>query len=144
MKFNRMVTMSARKNRRRHFNAPSHIRRRMMSAPLSKELRQKYHVRSLPVRKGDEVMIVRGHHKSQQLSKILQVFRKKFVVMLERVEREKANGAMIPVGIHPSNLVIGKLKINEDRKKILDRRCRPKPSTDKEKITEESVVLPVK
>uniref|UniRef100_A0A0A9WV37 60S ribosomal protein L26 n=1 Tax=Lygus hesperus TaxID=30085 RepID=A0A0A9WV37_LYGHE len=144
MKFNRMVTMSARKNRRRHFNAPSHIRRRMMSAPLSKELRQRYNVRSLPVRKGDEVMIVRGHYKSQQLSKIMQVFRKKFVVMLERVEREKANGAMVPVGIHPSNLVIGKLKINDDRKKILNRRCSQKSTADKEKITEESVALPVK
>lgn len=49
--------MSRRKNRKRHFNAPSHIRRRLMSCPLSKELRVKYNVRSMPVRKDDEVQV---------------------------------------------------------------------------------------
>lgn len=42
----------------RHFKAPSHIRRKIMSAPLSKELRKKYNVRSMPVRKDDEVMVI--------------------------------------------------------------------------------------
>ena len=32
-------------------------RRRLMSAPLSKELRTKYGVRSMPVRKDDEVQV---------------------------------------------------------------------------------------
>ena len=44
MKFNPFVTSDRSKNRKRHFNAPSHIRRKIMSSPLSKELRQKYHV----------------------------------------------------------------------------------------------------
>lgn len=57
MKFNKFVTSSRRKNRKRHFNAPSHIRRKLMSAPLSKELRQKYNVRSMPIRKDDEVQV---------------------------------------------------------------------------------------
>ena len=51
MKLNKNVTSSRRKQRKRHFEAPSHIRRRLMSAPLSKELRQKYGVRSMPIRK---------------------------------------------------------------------------------------------
>ena len=34
--------------------------RKIMSAPLSKDLRTKYGVRSLPVRRDDEVMIVRA------------------------------------------------------------------------------------
>lgn len=57
MKFNKLVSSSRRKNRKRHFTAPSHIRRKIMSAPLSKELRKKYGVRSIPVRKDDEVMV---------------------------------------------------------------------------------------
>ena len=57
MKFNPLVSSSRRKNRKRHFNAPSHIRRRIMSSPLSKELRQKYNVRSIPIRKDDEVQV---------------------------------------------------------------------------------------
>ena len=51
MKLNKNVTSSRRKQRKRHFEAPSHIRRKLMSAPLSKELRQKYGVRSMPIRK---------------------------------------------------------------------------------------------
>ncbi len=57
MKFNKLVTSSRRKNRQRHFSAPSHIRRKIMSAPLSKELRKKYGVRSIPIRKDDEVQV---------------------------------------------------------------------------------------
>lgn len=57
MKFNRNVSSSRRKNRARHFQAPSHIRRKIMSTPLSKELRQKYNVRSMPIRKDDEVQV---------------------------------------------------------------------------------------
>merc|ERR1712126_589022 len=76
------------KSRKRHFSAPSHIRRRLMSAPLSKELRTKYGVRSMPIRKDDEVQDVRGHYKGQQVGKIVQCYRKKFRVYIERIQRE--------------------------------------------------------
>ena len=39
------VSSSRRKSRKAHFSAPSHKRRVLMSAPLSKELADKYHVR---------------------------------------------------------------------------------------------------
>lgn len=58
MKFNPFVTSDRSKNRKRHFNAPSHVRRKIMSSPLSKELRQKYNVRSMPIRKDDEVQVI--------------------------------------------------------------------------------------
>jgi large subunit ribosomal protein L26e len=57
MKLNTRVTASRRKNRKRHFSAPSHIRRKLMTAPLSKELKQKYNVRNIPIRKDDEVQV---------------------------------------------------------------------------------------
>ena len=57
MKRNRFVSSSRRKARKRYFTAPSHIRRRFMSAPLNKELRRRYNVRSLPIRKDDEVAV---------------------------------------------------------------------------------------
>ena len=57
MKFNSQVSSSRRKSRKRHFQAPSHIRRKLMSAPLSKELRTKYNVRAMPIRKDDEVVV---------------------------------------------------------------------------------------
>ena len=79
MKFNSEISSSRRKNRKAHFSAPSSVRRKLMSAPLSKELRQKYNVRSMPIRKDDEVQVTRGHFKSQQVGKVIQVYRKKWV-----------------------------------------------------------------
>ena len=104
MKLNKNVTSSRRKQRKRHFEAPSHIRRRLMSAPLSKELRTKYGVRSMPIRKDDEVQVLRGHYKGQQVGKVVQCYRKKFCIYIERIQREKANGATVYVGIHPSKV----------------------------------------
>merc|ERR1712006_61422 len=138
---NKNVTSSGRKQRKRQFTAPSHIRRKLMSAPLSKDLRQKYGVRSMPVRKDDEVQVVRGHYKGQQVGKVVQCYRKKFCVYIERIQREKANGASVYVGIHPSKVCIVKLKMDKDRKKILDRRAKGRAEAtgkDKGKYTEET------
>merc|ERR1711893_351244 len=141
MKFNKMVSSSRRKNRDRHFNAPSHIRRKIMSAPLSKELRTKHNVRSIPIRKDDEVQVVRGHYKGQQVGKVVQVYRKKFVIHVEGIQREKANGASVHVGIHPSKVVITKLKMDRDRKEILERKAKARQlKSDKGKHSEESVM----
>ncbi|KAL8570383.1 60S ribosomal protein L26 [Nucella lapillus] len=141
MKFNKLVTSDRGKNRKRHFSAPSHLRRKVMSAPLSKELRQKHNCRSIPIRKDDEVQVVRGHFKGQQVGKVVQVYRKKFVVHIERIQREKANGATVNVGIHPSKTVIVKLKLDRNRKQILERKARSRVTAmaDKGKYTEETM-----
>ncbi|XP_053423703.1 60S ribosomal protein L26 isoform X1 [Nycticebus coucang] len=140
MKFNPFVTSDRSKNRKRHFNAPSHIRRKIMSSPLSKELRQKYNVRSMPIRKDDEVQVVRGHYKGQQIGKVVQVYRKKYVIYIERVQREKANGTTVHVGIHPSKVVITRLKLDKDRKKILERKAKSRQvGKEKGKYKEESI-----
>ena len=70
--------------------------------------------RSIPIRKDDEVTIVRGTYKGQE-GKVIQVYRKKWVIHVEGVKREKTNGQSIPIGINPSNVVISKLKIDKDR-----------------------------
>merc|ERR1711931_248148 len=140
MKFNKMVSSSRRKNRKRHFNAPSHIRRKIMSSSLSKDLRAKHNVRSMPIRKDDEVQVVRGHYKGQN-GKVVQVYRKKFVVHIERIHRDKANGASTNVGIHPSKIVIQKLKMDKDRKRILERKALSRAKlAEKGKHTEESIM----
>jgi large subunit ribosomal protein L26e len=114
------ISSSRRKSRKAHFSAPSSIRRNIMSAPLSKELREKYNVRSMPIRKDDEVTIVRGLNKDKE-GKVTSVYRLKYVIHIERVTRDKASGQSVPLGIHPSNVVITKLKIDKDREDILAR-----------------------
>ncbi|RYG50375.1 50S ribosomal protein L24 [archaeon] len=115
MKFKPTVTSSRRKQHKARMSADSSTRRKLMSAHLSKDLREKYNVRALPLRKGDEVEIVRGHHtvKGRQ-GKILSVYRKKFVVHVERVTKEKKTGQSVPIAIQPSNVVITKLYLEKD------------------------------
>ncbi|EKM55363.1 uncharacterized protein PHACADRAFT_161341 [Phanerochaete carnosa HHB-10118-sp] len=124
-KSNPDVSSSRRKSRKAHFAAPSSVRRKIMSSALSKELRGKHSTRSLPIRKDDEVRIVRGKYKGRE-GKVTQVYRKKWVVHVERVQRDKSNGSSVPIGIHPSNVVITTIKLDKDRRAILDRKNRKK------------------
>ncbi|XP_027724079.1 60S ribosomal protein L26-like [Vombatus ursinus] len=121
MKFNPFVTSDRNKNRKRHFNAPSHIQHKIKSSPLSKELRQKY---SMPMRKDDLDQVVCGHYKGQQIGKVVQVYRKKCIIYIEGVQHEKANGKTVHVGIHPSKVVITRLKLDKERKKILESKAK--------------------
>ncbi|KAK1247060.1 hypothetical protein MKX08_000862 [Trichoderma sp. CBMAI-0020] len=120
VKLNKNLHSSRSKSRRAHFKAGSGERRTIMSAPLSKELREKYNVRSIPIRKDDEVTIVRGSNKGRE-GKVTSVYRLKYVIHVERVTRDKASGQSVPLGIHPSNVVITKLKLDKDRESILAR-----------------------
>ena len=74
----------------------------------------------MPIRKDDEVTIVRGLNKDKE-GKVTSVYRLKYVIHIERVTRDKASGQSVPLGIHPSNVVITKLKIDKDREDILAR-----------------------
>ncbi|KAI9896427.1 hypothetical protein N3K66_008599 [Trichothecium roseum] len=134
MKFNNSVASSRRKSRAAHFKAPSDKRRVIMSAPLSKELREQYNVRSIPIRKDDEVTIVRGSNKGRE-GKVTSVYRLKYVIHIERVTRDKASGQSVPLGIHPSNVVITKLKTDKDREDILARSKRGRELRAKGTVT---------
>jgi len=107
-----------------------------MSAPLSKELRTKYNVRSMPVRRDDEVQIVHGRHKSNSQAKVIACYRLRYCLHIERVQREKANGTNVYIPIHSSNVVIHKLKMDKDRKRILDRKRAGREKGQKNKYQE--------
>jgi len=117
MKYNRAVHSSRRKARRAHFQADSTARRKIMSSPLSNELQKKHNVRAVPIRKDDEVLVVRGTYKNRE-GKVTQVYRKKYVIHIERISREKNNGASVMLGIDPSKVVITKLHLDPDRRQL--------------------------
>ena len=89
-------------------------------------------MRSVPIRKDDEVQVVRGTYKGRE-GKVVSVYRRKWVIHIERVQREKVNGASVFVGIHPSNVVINKLKLDKDRQNMLERKDRTKAAAAKGK-----------
>ncbi|XP_039143200.1 60S ribosomal protein L26-1-like [Dioscorea cayenensis subsp. rotundata] len=123
MKYNPRVSSSRRKCRKAHFTAPSSVRRVLMSAPLSIDLRNKYNVRSIPIRKDDEVQVVRGTYKGRE-GKVVQVYRRRWVIHVERITREKVTGSTVNVGLDPSKVVITKLKLDKDRKALIERKAR--------------------
>jgi len=94
-------------------------------------------VRSLPIRKDDEVTVVRGNFKGSE-GKVVQVYRKKWVIHVERITREKTNGMSVPVGIDASKVIITKIKLDKDRKGLLSRKAGGKG--DKGKFTEQEIV----
>ncbi|KAI9660257.1 MAG: 60S ribosomal protein L26B [Alyxoria varia] len=132
MKTHHGIASSRRKSRKAHFDAPSSVRRTIMSAPLNKELREKHNVKSIPIRKEDEVVITRGTNKGRE-GKVISVYRLKWVIHIERVTREKTNGQSVPIGIAPSKVQITKLKEDKDRTKILERKGKGREAFKKDK-----------
>merc|ERR1719453_2366057 len=127
MKTHASVSSQRRKSRKAHFSAPSSIRRKMMSCPLSKELRTKYDCKSVPVRKGDTVLIKCGS-KDQgvkgKTGKVQTVYRRRWCVHVEKVVKDKKNGSQVQIPVDPSNCEITQLKLDKSRKLLLGRKNR--------------------
>jgi large subunit ribosomal protein L26e len=108
-----------------------------MSCRLSKDLKSKYSVRSLPIRKNDEIKILKGKGKNKT-GKVVQVYRKKWCVYVDKVNRDKQNGQSVFLPIKPSYCVIEKLHLNKDRKSLLERISADKTKT-KNKVQQKEV-----
>jgi len=110
-----------RKQRKYVFNAPLHIRKKFMSAHLSKELIKKYKRRNFPVRKGDKVVIMRGQFKGVS-GEINLVNYKKIKLFIDGAQVLKKDGTKVFYPIHPSNVMIKELKLDDKvRKKAIER-----------------------
>jgi len=110
------------KQRKRLFNAPAHIRHKLMSAPLSHELTASKGAKTLPVRRGDTILIKRGDNKGFE-GKVSRVDLKAFRIYVEGLTREKVDGTNIFLPIHPSKVEIRNLNLEDKwRKNILDRK----------------------
>ena len=104
-----------RKQRKYRYNAPAHIRHKFLSAHLSKELRQRFGLRSMPIRKGDEVQIMRGGFRGQK-GLIEEVDAKKLKVYIAGIKVKKVDGSEVAKAIDPSNLKIVNLKLDDKRR----------------------------
>lgn len=105
-----------RKQRKYRVNAPLHIRHKLLSANLKKELREKYKRRSFPLRKSDTVKVMRGKFK-KKTGKISSVNLKKLKVSVEGIQIQKKDGTKVNVYFDPSNLQIIELNM-EDKERI--------------------------
>ena len=135
MKTHCTVSSSRRKCRKAHFQAPSHIRRKLMSSHLSKELRLQHKVRAMPIRKDDEIVITKGKDKGKK-GKVLKVYRKRWCIHVEKVTKDKASGQPIQIPIKPANCIITTLKLDNQRKELLKKKASGRTRTAvKEEVT---------
>ncbi len=118
----RTKSKKPRKQRKFLYEAPLHLRRKMISAHLSEELRKEYKKRSLPLRKGDEVQIMRGKFKGKT-GKVIRIDTKNYRIYVEGIMIKKTSGQEKLFPIHPSKVKIIKLDLSDKyRQKILERK----------------------
>ena len=104
-----------RKQRKYLANAPLHIKRKMLSVNLSKELRVKHGKRNVPVVKGDKVKIMRGKFKKKQ-GKVVEVKTKMMKIYVEGIQVKKQEGSKVNVPMRASNLQIVELNLNDKKR----------------------------
>lgn len=111
-----------RKQRKRLYNAPLHLRHKVLNARLTEKLQVELGVKRLPVRRGDTVRILRGDWKGHE-GKVVKVDLRKMRIYVEGVTVKKADGSPVLYPIHPSNVEIVKADVGDGvRKKIVERR----------------------
>jgi len=113
----------AGKQRKARAEAPLHKRKRMVSAHLSSALMSEYNVRSVGVRKGDTVKMLRGA-KDFKVSeaKVASVDLKSCKIIVENVTVPKADGTQKQKPVDPSDVEITKLDLSDSwRKEKLDK-----------------------
>jgi large subunit ribosomal protein L24 len=103
------------KQRKYAANAPTHIRHKFLGTHLSKDLRKKQGVRTVPLIKGDKVKVMRGKFKGHT-GTVDAVDIKKVVVYITGIEIVKKDGSKVVPPIRPSNMMIIDLNLNDKRR----------------------------
>ena len=125
------ASTQVRKQRKYRYNAPMHIRRKLVSVHLDKYLRKEYKKRSLPARKGDEVVIMTGKFDGVR-GKITRVDMKALKVYVDSAKVKKVSGQEVEVPIDPSNVMVTKLNFDDKkRRKFLQRKGAPLKTEEK-------------
>ena len=109
------MSKQPRKQRKALYNAPAHARGKHLSASLSKDLRAQVGKRSLPIRTGDKVSVVRGDFKGHE-GEVLSVDYTSYKVTIEDVTLSKPDGTATFLPVDPSNLVIIDADLKDDRR----------------------------
>jgi large subunit ribosomal protein L24 len=126
---------------------PTTIRKRMLyiaskpllskqlGSPLSKDLKEKYQCKSIRVVDGDSVKVLRGEFKGIE-GKVTRVSTEKRGIAIEGIKREKLKGGNVDIYIHPSNVIITSLNLEDKwrQNKLEGQKTKtPKPVTSEPK-----------
>ncbi|MFA5246425.1 MAG: 50S ribosomal protein L24 [Candidatus Micrarchaeia archaeon] len=138
MKFSRTVSKQPRKKRKERYQAPLHKARVFLHSNLSKDLRKKLGARSVLVRRGDTVKVMRGTFKGKT-GKVSEVDYKSLKVFVEGMTvqgRKSKKRAFVP--FDSSNLQITEKYSGKDEKQAA--KAAAAPAKKEEKKAEEKPV----
>ncbi|MDD5473468.1 MAG: 50S ribosomal protein L24 [Candidatus Methanoperedens sp.] len=110
-----MVSSQPRKQRKSRYQAPLHIRHKLMGAMLSPGLTEKHGIKSIPVRMGDTVKVLRGDNKGKE-GKVAAVNLNKMTITIDGVSVTKSDGTEVPRPVQPSNVMITKLETKDEKR----------------------------
>ncbi len=117
------TSIQVRKQRKFLANAPLHLRQKLLSVHLSKDLRKQLGKRALPLRKGDEVKVIRGSKKGLK-GKVAEVDLRNIVIYLEGQLREKVSGRKVPIPFKPANLLLTDAKLTDKKREAIIQRAK--------------------
>ncbi len=110
---------SPRRQRRMLYTAHTAQRRKRMTVPLSKDLRARFHRRSLPVRKGDTVRILHGSFEGRE-ERVAAVDRRRLAVTLDNVTLKTGESKQTALPVRTAGLVIVRLNLADPwRRRLL-------------------------
>jgi large subunit ribosomal protein L24 len=119
------------KQRKYLAKAPLHLRTKLMSVNLTKELRKKISKRNITLRKGDTVKVTSGKFKGKT-GKVTKVDLKRLNVTIDGVQVKKMDGSKVNVKLRPSTLQITELNL-DDKKRIKNMKEESKEKAKEEK-----------
>ncbi len=115
----RISPHSPRRQRKALYTALPFQRHRRMTVPLSRDLRSRFHARSVPIRKGDTVRVLSGSFVGRE-ERVAKVDRRGYSVILDNVTLKTGEDKLKPLPIRTSHLVITRLNLSDPwRRRIL-------------------------
>jgi large subunit ribosomal protein L24 len=91
------------------------VRQKYLHARLEKKLADKYKLRSVQIRKGDTIKVLRGDFRDRE-GKVAKVNLKDESIEVDGVTVHKADGSEVSRPIHPSNVIVTKLDVKDKRR----------------------------
>ena len=107
------------KQRKKNYSAPIHANKNRLKCRLDEFLQEEYGLRSLVVKTGDLVKVMRGQFRETE-GKVVRVDFQDVQVFLDSATVTKADGKEVNVPVHPSNLMLVKLELDDERKELIE------------------------
>ena len=92
-----------------------HRRQKYVHVLLSPDLRKEHGKRNVQVKTGDTVRIMRGDHAGTE-GLVEDVDLKRCAIKVAGVSNYRSDGTEVPRTIHPSNVMITKLDLDDERR----------------------------